>query len=72
MEIGRRDSLVLITDDANRLDTLATTLIGMAVDVDTSTAKPVRQRTTSHDTQQVLLRASQAIVLADELRRARA
>ncbi|MEO2105765.1 MAG: hypothetical protein ABGZ36_09015 [Actinomycetota bacterium] len=72
MEIGRRDSLVLITDDANRLDTLATTLIGMAVNVDTSTAKPVRQRTTSHDTQQVLLRASQAIVLADELRRARA
>ena len=72
MEIGRRDSLVLITDDADRLDTLATTLIGMAVDVDASTAKPVRQRTTSHDTQQVLLRASQAIVLADELRRARA
>lgn len=72
MEIGRRDSLVLITDDPDRLDTLATTLIGMAVDVDASTAKPVRQRTTSHDTQQVLLRASQAIVLADELRRARA
>jgi hypothetical protein len=69
-ELGRRDSLVLTTGDPDQLDELASTLIDMAVAVDASTTKPVRQRTTSHDTQQILLRASQALVLADELRRA--
>ncbi|WP_108667478.1 hypothetical protein [Euzebya rosea] len=72
MEPGRRDSLVLRTRDPEVLDALAVALIDMAVDVDASPAKPVRQRTTSHDTQQVLLRASQALVLAEELRRATA
>ncbi len=71
MEVGRRDSLVLTTEDPEQLRELGRTLIGMAVTVDASTAKPVRQRTTSHDTQQVLLRASQALVLADELAAAR-
>lgn len=71
MKVGRRNSLILTTTDTDQLDLLADMLIDMAVVVNASTAKPVRQRTTSHDSQQVLLRASQAIVLNAELREAR-
>lgn len=67
MEPGRKDSLVLSTRDPEQLRELATTLLTFAVTVDASTAKPTRQATTSHDTQQVLLRASQALVLANQL-----
>lgn len=69
MEVGLRDSLVFTTSESEALVELSDRLIDIALAVHQSSAEPTKQTELDrdHDTEQVLLRASQARVLATEL-----
>lgn len=69
MTTSPRGSLVYSTTEPDALRVLGSRLIAIAFEVHRSSATPIKRTKwdPDHDVQQVLLRASQALVLAEEL-----